>query len=136
MHEYGPEPIPVSGKTILGKYLHAFPLDFPELEIKEGIHGEYVSFMVSKPLLPFFKSYDNLFQAGYYFEKVAQRMMLAHIEAQHRLGGTILDAIEDWREMYGIEEDELRLDAAYELWKQHKKRRAKGLAVQQSEPAF
>lgn len=122
LHEYGPEPISVMGYSILGKYLSAFPLDFPNEEHDEKSYGEEVTFHISSNLYPHFKKYETLFQAGYYFEKVVQRMLLAHIEAQHRLGGKILDAIEDWYDMYGIEEDDLRMDAVYELWKQYKKK--------------
>ncbi len=128
LHEYGPEPILISGLTVLGKYFYSFPIDFPETPSIE-VKGEVMKFKISHVLYNHYKSYKELFQTGCYFEKVAQRMLLAHIEAQQRLGGKILDAIEDWFEMYGIEDGEdYTLTAAYELWKQFKKRRARHLA--------
>lgn len=126
LHEYGPEPIFVSGQTLLGKYFHSFPLDFPELEDVK-VHGVVMVFAINRNLYSHFKQYNTLFQCGCYFEKVVQRMLLQHIEAARRFDAKILDAIEDFFEMYGITEEEWRMDAAYALWKSHKKKRAKHL---------
>ena len=128
LHEYGPEPILINNLTVLGKAMYSTPLDFPDFEPAE-VRGEAMKFHISHNLYGQYKQYKALFQSGCYFEKVAQRMLLAHIEAQQRIGGKILDAIEDWFEMYGIEEGvDYRLDAAYELWKAFKKKRARHLA--------
>lgn len=121
--EFGPEPIRINGRSVLGKHMEALPFDLPEEHERPELHsaGSSVLVNVSARLWASVRGYDQLFQAGYYFEKIFQRMMVAHVRAQERHGVANLTAIRDWFDMYQLDiDDDYQLDAARELWKAYK----------------
>jgi hypothetical protein len=121
--EFGPEPICINGRGLLGKHMEAFPFDLPEQEDRPELVtvGSAVLVNVSARLWANVQRYEQLFQAGYYFEKIFQRMMCSHVRAQARHGVPDLTAIRDWFDMYGLDiDDDYNIDAARELWKAYK----------------
>lgn len=121
--EFGPEPIRINGRSVLGKHMEALPFDLPEEHERPELAtvGSAVLVNVSARLWASVRGYDQLFQAGYYFEKLFQRMMVAHVRAQARQGVPDLTAIRDWFDMYGLDiDDDYNLDAARGLWKAYK----------------
>jgi hypothetical protein len=126
--EFGPEPIRIAGHTLLGKHMKALPFDLPEKNERPDLDtaGSAVLVNVSALLWASVRDYNQLFQAGYYFEKLFQRMMVSHVRAQARLDVPNMTAIRDWLDMYGLDiDDDYSLEAAYELWKVYKQGQAK-----------
>lgn len=123
--EYGPEPIRITGHHLLGRHMKALPFDLPEEQDRPELAtvGSAVLVNVSSLLWASVKDYNQLFQAGCYFEMLFQRMLVSHVRAQARLGVPDLVAIRDWFEMYGLDiDDDYNIEAARELWKAHKAR--------------
>lgn len=127
LKEFGPEPIPVHGHSIFGKHMEALPFDVPEQEENQALQvcGSYIVVRVSSLVWRSVRNYQHLFKAGFFYEKMIQRMMIAHIVAQERLGVANMTALKDWYDMYQLDiDDDYSLDAAYWLWKSYKAGRA------------
>lgn len=125
LKEYGAEPIRITGQSLLGKQVMSFVLDLEDQGL-EGIelpkvYGTTIQIELSTRLWKFLQRYNDLFQAGMFFERMAQRMMIQHIIAQVRAGRTAWSAMEDFLLFYDIGEDEYAAMSAYELWKLWKK---------------
>lgn len=121
--EYGPEPILITRQTLAGKHMMTLPFDIEEAQQPEiKVYGEQVRCLLSKEVKRYvITKYYDLFQAGYFFEKMAQRMLVAHIRAQVRTGIEAWKAMDDFFTMYDIGEDDYSYEAAYEYWKAYKK---------------
>jgi hypothetical protein len=121
LYEFGPEPIRLTGYSLLGKHALGLPFDLPETERPPyDVGGCTVLCSISTRLWSNLQRYEELFQAGYYFEKVGQRMLLSHIVAAQRFGIPAKTAMLDWLDMYDLDEDEYSSEAAYQMWKVYK----------------
>lgn len=128
LKEFGPEPIRITQQGALGKSILAMPLDLPADDFHLTAVGEKIKLEVSVRLSLHFKKYNDLFQAGYFYEKMVQRMLIQHIHAQFRLGVPAWRAMEDFYTLYNIGEDDYSMDAAYFIWKEYKRETLKGEA--------
>lgn len=104
----------VTGKAIfnlIGDVLQE-ELDFPQRPLK-GIKVE-LNYRVAR----FYSRYGlyEVFELGSYFDSVTQLMLFQHIASFQRMGKSVPSAIDDFYEMYGIDEDDYGRDSVQRLW--------------------
>lgn len=118
LREHGPEPIRITQQSLLGKNVLAMLFDYAESEVPQhGCFGEPLSVEISTRLSRHFQKYEDVFQSGFYFEKVAQQMLVTYILGGVRAGRKAWDAMRDFLALYDISEDEYAAEAAYMVWK-------------------
>lgn len=126
LREYGQEPILLTQKSLLGKQVMNMPFDLPfefsgDDAALEKCYGEPLEVQISHRLWRHFTQYKSLFQAGYFFEKMCQLMLLTHMRAQVRAGREAWGSMVDFMALYDIGEDDYPLESAYAVWKTYKR---------------
>jgi hypothetical protein len=122
--EYG-TPLRITGQSHIGKIVMSQFFDLEDTHFpspsQPTVYGETIEIEVSTRLEKYLVTYKDFFQAGMFFERTAQRMMLQHILAHVRAGKPAWHGMVDFFNIYDIGEDDYAYMSAYELWKIWKK---------------
>lgn len=122
---YGNSVIHACHNTLRGKAIANIFTDIPdELPFPERVlPTEKVKVELNYRVARYYTRWNmnDAFELGTYYEKVVQRMMLSHIVAQVRAGVSIVDSVDDFFTLYGIDEDDYARSTALMMFHSYRK---------------
>ncbi|WP_126244122.1 hypothetical protein [Chitinophaga rhizosphaerae] len=122
---FGPEPIPVHEKHILGRELENFIIQRRRLT-PDKIRGNTLQLRLSQRIAPFYIKFKEALSLGCFFEKTFHSCLYFYVSAQEELGVSQNVAIRSFLQRFNIDEETYDTSAARMVlirMKKHQKKR-------------
>ena len=116
--------IDVNHNTLIGKVVANCFMEVPdEFEFPERpLSYDKVQIGLNYRIYRFYKRWNmyKVLELGIFYEKIVLRMMVSHIIGQTRMGATIKSAIDDFFDLYDIDESDYARKAATDFYNRFK----------------